>query len=82
MYYMLVILLLPAVLHAGELDNCTRLRDSNQKNLCLALATLNVNQCDRMIGLEQRAQCVSQVREGQRRLNSFHALDSTNSKFK
>ena len=72
MYYSFVIFLFPVIGYASDIDNCNRIYDLNQKHFCLAVATLNVNECDKISKLELRSTCVFKVRVGQRSVNSFH----------
>ena len=72
MYYSFVIFLFPVFGYAGGIDNCNQNHEPNQKHFCLAVATLNVNECDKISKLELRSTCVFKVRDGQRSVNSFH----------
>ena len=64
----------PIVAHAGDMDKCVQIRDSNQKNLCMAIATLSVGDCEKIANMELRSTCVFKVRDGQRQANSFHPM--------
>jgi hypothetical protein len=68
---MLVILLIPVFSHAIDINDCARLR-GNEKIQCMAIATLNVGDCDRITNLDLRISCTKKVRDGQREVNSFH----------
>jgi hypothetical protein len=74
MYYSFVIFLFPIFAMASDIDNCTQIHDPNQKHLCLAVATLSVNECDKITNLELKSTCVFKVRDGQRTVNSFHPM--------
>lgn len=72
MYYMFIILLLPIFAFAGDMDKCNREHDPSQKSYCMALATLNVGDCEKIKNMELRSTCIFKVRDGQRQANSFH----------
>jgi len=72
MYYSFVIFLFPILACAGDIDNCTRIYVPNQKHFCMAKATLNVGECEKITNMELRSTCVFKVRDGQRAVNSFH----------
>jgi hypothetical protein len=72
MYYIFVILLFPIIVFAGDIDKCNQIHDSNQKHLCVALATVSVTDCDKITNMELRSSCVFKVRDAQRQINSFH----------
>ena len=72
MYYSFVIFLFPVFGHAGGIDNCNQNHEPNQKHFCLAMATLNVGECEKITNMELRLTCVFKVRDGQRSVNSFH----------
>ena len=74
MYYSFVIFLFPLFGYASNIDNCNQIHDPNQKHLCLAVATLSVNECDKITNLELKSTCVFKVRDGQRAVNSFHPM--------
>jgi len=74
MYYRFVIFLFPVFGHAGGIDNCNQLHNPDQKHFCMAKATLNVNDCEKITNMELRSTCVSKVRDGQRQANSFHPM--------
>jgi len=74
MHYSFVIFLFPIFAHASDIDNCNQIHDANQKHICLALATLNVNECEKITNLDLRSTCVFKVRDGQRAVNSFHPM--------
>jgi len=74
MYYSFVIFLFPLFAHAGDIDNCTRIYIPNQKHFCMAMATLNVGECEKITNMELRSTCVLKVRDGQRQANSFHPM--------
>ena len=74
MYYIIVILLFPFLVHAGDIDKCNREHDPNRKSYCLALATLSVGDCEKIKNMELRSTCVFKVRDEQRQVNSFHPM--------
>jgi len=74
MYYSFVIFLFPIFAHAGDIDNCNRIYDPNQKHFCMAMATLNVGACEKINNLELRSTCIFKVRDGQRAANGFRPM--------
>ena len=72
MYYSFVIFLFPVFGHAGGIDNCNQNHEPNQKHFCLAMATLNVGECEKITNMELRSTCIFKVRDAQRSVNSFH----------
>ena len=72
MYYIFVIFLFPIFARASEIDNCNRIYEPNQKHFCLAKATLNVGECEKITNIELKSTCIFKVRDGQRAANSFH----------
>jgi hypothetical protein len=72
MYYSFVIFLFPIFAYAGDIDNCNQNHEPNQKHFCLAIATLNVNECEKITNIELRSTCVFKVKDRQRSVNSFH----------
>ena len=72
MYYIFVILMMPFFAHAGDMDKCVRIHDTNEKSLCMAVATLSVSDCEKIANMELRSTCIFRVRDGQRQANSFH----------
>jgi len=74
MYYSFVIFLFPILACAGDIDNCTRIYEPNQKHFCMAKATLNVGECEKITNMELRSTCIFKVRDGQRLANSFHPM--------
>lgn len=69
---MFVMLLFAMQSHAGDLDRCNQIHDSNQKHLCVATATVSVTDCDKITNMEIKSSCVFKVRDAQRKINSFH----------
>ena len=74
MYYIFVIFLFPLFGYAGDIDNCNRIYIPNQKHFCLAMATLNVGECEKITNMELRSTCIFKVRDGQRTVNSFRPM--------
>ena len=74
MYYSFVIFLFPIFAHAGDIDNCNRIYIPNQKHFCLAQATLNVGECEKITNMELRSTCIFKVRDAQRSVNSFRPM--------
>jgi hypothetical protein len=64
--------LFPVFGYASNIDNCNRIYEPNQKHFCLAQATLNVNECEKINKIELRSTCVFKIRDAQRAINSFH----------
>jgi hypothetical protein len=74
MYYSFVIFLFPLVAHASDIDNCNQIYDPNQKHVCIAKATLNVGECEKITNMGLRSTCIFKVRDGQRNVNSFRPM--------
>ena len=74
MYYSFVIFLFPVFGHAGGIDNCNQNHEPNQKHFCLAMATLNVGECEKITNIELRSSCIFKVRDAQRTVNSFRPM--------
>ena len=74
MYYIFVIFPFPLFGYAGDIDNCNRIYIPNQKHFCLAMATLNVGECEKITNMELRSTCIIKVRDGQRTANSFRPM--------
>jgi hypothetical protein len=74
MYYIVVILMLPLFVYAGEIDKCNQLHTANEKSFCMAVATLSVGDCEKIANMELRSTCVFKVRDGQRQANSYHPM--------
>jgi len=74
MYYIIVILMFPFLAHAGDMDKCVRIHNLDQKSYCMAVATLSVGDCEKIVNMELRTTCVFRVRDGQRQANSFQPM--------
>ena len=74
MYYSFVIFLFPVFGHAGGIDNCNQNHEPNQKHFCLAVATLNVGECEKITNMELRSTCIFKVRDAQRSVNGFRPM--------
>jgi len=72
MYYILVILMFPLSVFAGDIDQCNQIHEHNQHSLCVAKATLSANECEKITNLEMKTSCIFAVRDAQRQVNSFH----------
>jgi len=72
MYYMFVILLFPVISHAGDIDQCNQIHETNRHHLCVARVTLSATECEKINNLELKTSCILSVRDAQRQVNSFH----------
>ena len=72
MYYSFVIFLFPVFGYESDIDICNKIYNPDQKHFCMAKATLNVGECEKITNMELRLTCVFKVRDGQRSVNSFH----------
>ena len=74
MYYVFVILLFPIFAHANDMDKCVRIHNLDQKSYCMAIATLSVGDCEKIVNMELKSTCIFKVRDGQRQENSFRPM--------
>ena len=80
MYYTFVIFLFPLSVFAAEMDNCTQLKiGSSERNMCMAVATVDVNYCEKLTKAEQKISCTIKIRDLQRsKVQAYRRLDDTN----
>ena len=61
------------------LDECVKEHNTEKKKLCIAVATSNANDCDKIQNLDLKTTCIKEVRESSRRITwKIHPLDDKN----
>jgi hypothetical protein len=49
-----------------SLEDCAREYNPDKKRFCLAVATLNATDCEKIKNLEMRSQCIKNIRDDSR----------------
>lgn len=65
---------MPLFVYANDMDKCNREHEPNRKNMCMAVATLSVSYCEKLTNADLKSTCVFQIRDRQRKVNSFHPM--------
>jgi hypothetical protein len=62
-----------------SLDDCAREYNQNKKHFCLAVATLNANECEKIKSFEMRSTCITTVKDNTRAVTwKIHPLTDKN----
>ena len=75
MKYLLILLLISKAYAytPNSLDQCARIKDNDDKNMCIATATLSTSNCEKIHNTDKKLDCFAKVRDYSREVNwQFH----------
>ena len=82
MRYLIILMIAASAIRcwaASDLDQCVREHNFDKRKMCIAVATLDASQCDKIQNLDLKTSCIKEVRESSRRITwKIHPLDDKN----
>jgi hypothetical protein len=66
MRFLIILLVISTSQCWAGLDECTKEHNADKKKLCVAVATSNASDCDKIQNLDLRISCIKEVRDNSR----------------